>query len=107
MNTVQAITGCHSPGARRRRHARIEPGGLVRLLAGIETGIEPRQAQRAAHGQRERGDPSKSWCGLKRPEEENQRRSRPESNIVRQRIELGAKLALCPQQPRDASVESV
>jgi hypothetical protein len=62
----------------------------VRLLAGIEPGIEPRQAQRAAYGERERGDPSKSWCGLKRPEEENQRRSRPESDVVRQRIELCA-----------------
>src|SRR5207302_1993273 len=82
------------------------PRGLMRLLSGVEPRVETGEPERAANRQRECGDPPEPRSGLQRPQEQDQRGRRAESNIVAQGIELGTEFALRPKQPRDAPIEA-
>src|SRR6185369_11155247 len=91
----------------RRRNAGIETRGFVRLLGGVEPGVEPRQAERAAHGERERSDPAEAWSILQRPQEKDERGRRPERDIVGEGVELRPEAALRPKKPRDPAVDPI
>ena len=72
-----------------------------------ELGVEPRQAQRAAHRVEQHDGPADAVQLLHRPEIEHRRGRHAEADEVRQRIELGAETRGRFQQPRDPPVEPV
>ena len=96
------------PCARRRRHAGIEAGGLVGLLRRVDAGVEARQPERAADGERQCRSPAESaapFC--------SDHRNRisagavPKAILSLERIQLRAELALRAEQAGDPAVHPV
>ena len=93
--------------AHRGRHACVEPGGLMRLFSNIDIRIEPCQAQRATHGERQRRCPAKFGRIIERPEIEDRGRSHAKRDHVGQRIQFGTEPCIRLEQPGDPSVDAV
>ena len=94
------------PRPHRRGYSGEESRRLMRLLAHIDLRVEPRQPERAADRECQRGEPADPRQVVERPQEEDQRRRRAEREIVRQSClvprrssALASKRAMRPSIP--------
>ena len=77
----------------------------MRLFGSIEPCIEARQAKGATYGQGKRRGPAEFGRIPQRPQEQDQRGRSAERNIIGERIELRAELALRTKETSNATVQ--